>query len=190
MTTAALILAGGLGTRLGGTDKAFIPLHGSPLITYLLGRLTPQTACIAISANGDPARFAAFHLPVLPDRHPGKGPLAGVAAGLAWAARMGVTALLSIPVDTPFIPENLLAALSPAPSVAVYDGRQHHLVALWQVSFLPALEDFLAQPGAYKVRDALALCAARPVIFTGPTDPFLNINTPEDLAAAAQVKTT
>ncbi len=89
-----------------------------------------------------------------------------------------------MPVDTPFAPLNLLAALSPAAAVACYGGRQHHLVAHWPVTLRPALEQFLAAPGAYRVRDALALCAARPVDFAGPFDPFLNINTQEDLAAA------
>jgi molybdenum cofactor guanylyltransferase len=186
---AGLILAGGQGTRLGGADKAFVRLHGAALITHLLARLTPQGCqALAVSANGDPARFAAYGLAVLPDAPElaGKGPLAGVAAGLAWAATMGADFLLTVPVDTPFIPANLLAALTPGPSVAVYQGRQHHLVALWPVAFLPALKNFLGQPGAYKVRDALRLCAARQVAFAGPTDPFLNINTQEDLASAGR----
>jgi molybdopterin-guanine dinucleotide biosynthesis protein A len=182
----ALILAGGGGTRLGGVDKAFLHLNGQPLISLLLRRLMPQAGQIAISANGDSARFAAFNLPVLPDGPlSGKGPLAGVAAGLAWAQSIGAAELLTVPVDTPFIPENLLECLTPAPAVATWRGRQHHLVASWQVAALPQLRAFLAAPGSYKVRDALALCNARHVAFDGDTDPFLNINTPEDLAAAA-----
>jgi molybdopterin-guanine dinucleotide biosynthesis protein A len=185
MTIAALILAGGRGTRLGGVDKAFVNLGGRALIEHLLARLAPQVRDVAISANGEPRRFNAYGLPVLPDRLAGKGPLAGVAAGLGWAASIGAEAMLSVPVDTPFIPQDLLASLTPAPSVAVYAGRQHHLVALWPVGFLPALERFLAAPGAYKVRDALALCGAQQVAFGGGSDPFININTPEDLAAAS-----
>jgi molybdopterin-guanine dinucleotide biosynthesis protein A len=186
MTPAALILAGGQGSRLGYVDKAFLRLDDQPLISLLRARLAPQTPHIAISANGDPSRFAALHLPVLPDapEHAGKGPLAGVAAGLAWAQNIGADTLLTVPVDTPFTPTDLLAALGPAAAVACYGGRQHHLVAHWPVSLLPDLQTFLAAPGAYRVRDALALCAARPVRFAGPIDPFLNINTAEDLAAA------
>jgi molybdopterin-guanine dinucleotide biosynthesis protein A len=185
MTIVALILAGGQGTRLGGVDKAFVALGGRPLVEHLLARLAPQVREIGISANAEPGRFATFGLPVLPDRWVGKGPLAGIAAGLGWAASIGAAGMLSVPVDTPFIPDDLLLRLTPAPSVAMYAGRQHHLVALWPVAFLPALEGFLAAPGAYKVRDALALCGARQVGFGGERDPFLNINTPEDLAAAA-----
>ena len=140
MTTAALILAGGQGSRLGYVDKAFLCLNGQPLIALLLARLAPQVQHIAISANGDPSRFAALPLPVLADapEHAGKGPLAGVAAGLAWAGqKLGAATLLTVPVDTPFAPMDLLARLSPAPAVACYGGRQHHLVAHWPVALLP-----------------------------------------------------
>ncbi|GAN80432.1 molybdenum cofactor guanylyltransferase MobA [Acidocella aminolytica] len=183
MTIAALILAGGKATRFGGADKAFVPLHGRPLIAHVLDLLRPQVAPIAISANGDPARFIKFGLPVLPDApdFSACGPLAGVAAGLAWAKRVNATFLLTMPVDTPFFPATLVADLSPGPSVAVYAGRQHHLVALWPVSFLPALEDFLHRDAKYKVRDALTLCLARPVHFTSSRDPFTNLNSPADL---------
>jgi molybdopterin-guanine dinucleotide biosynthesis protein A len=185
---AALILAGGAGSRLGGVDKAFINLAGRPLLAHLLARLVPQTKTIAISANGALARFAAFGLPVLPDGTlAGKGPLAGVAAGLAWAAGQGANALLTVPVDTPFIPADLAANLHPAPAVAAWQGRQHHLVATWPVTTLSVLLNFLAAPGEYKVRGALALCGARQVAFTAPQDPFLNINTPAELAAARQL---
>jgi len=185
---AALILAGGQGVRLGGADKAFLNLRGQPLIEHVLTRLAPQVQTIAISANGDPGRFAPYNLPVLPDAkaHTAKGPLAGVAAGLAWASAQGAAALLTVPVDTPFFPLGLAAALAPAPAVACFQGRQHHLVALWPVALLPRLEAFLAEPGKYKVRDALALGRARQVDFLGATDPFLNINTKDDFAIAAQ----
>jgi molybdopterin-guanine dinucleotide biosynthesis protein A len=186
MSIAALILAGGQGSRLGYVDKAFLDLDDRPLVARLLERLAPQVDTIAISANGDPSRFAPWPQPVLGDSpdHAGKGPLAGLAAGLAWAEQIGAATLLTVPVDTPFAPLNLVAALSPAAAVACHGGRQHHLVAHWPVTVRPALERFLSAPGAHRVRDALALCAARPVAFPGPIDPFLNINTPEDLAAA------
>jgi molybdopterin-guanine dinucleotide biosynthesis protein A len=183
---AALILAGGRGTRLAGADKALIPLAGEPLLTHLLTRLTPQIQTIAISANGNLARFAPYNFPILPDSpaHTGKGPLAGIAAGLAWAQSIGATSLLTIPVDTPFIPADLAARLTPAPAVAVWQSRQHHLVAHWPTAFLPALTDFLSTPSAYKVRDALTRAAAAQIHFTNAEDPFLNINTPNDLVEA------
>jgi len=181
-----LILAGGQGSRLGGVDKAFLPLRGRPLIDHVVLRLAPQVAHVAISANGMLSRFDTYGFPVLADApdHVGKGPLAGVAAGLAWAQGAGADALLTIPVDTPFVPADFCQALQPAPAVACHAGRQHHLAALWRVDFLPALAAFLKKPGSYKVRDALALMGARAVNFPGDMDPFLNINTPADLAAA------
>jgi molybdopterin-guanine dinucleotide biosynthesis protein A len=182
---AGLILAGGTGSRLGGVDKALLTLDGQPLIAHLLPRLAPQVGPLAISANGDPSRFAAWSLPVLPDgARAGIGPLAGVAAGLEFAAAVGAAALLTVPVDTPFIPADLAARLAPAPAVATHGGRQHHLVALWPVGFLPELLAYLAGPGAGPVLDALRLCAARPVAFPQAMDPFHNINTAADLAAA------
>ncbi|OYV25968.1 MAG: molybdenum cofactor guanylyltransferase [Acidocella sp. 20-63-7] len=183
---AGLILAGGQGSRLGGTDKALLELGGETLLARAQARLAPQVAALALSANGDPARFGVLALPVLPDdpAFAGRGPLAGVLAGLTWAENIGATALLTLPVDTPFFPDNLAASLSPAPAVAVWRGRQHHLVATWPTSFRAALAEFLAQPSAYKVRDALSRCGAAQVDFGAAKDPFLNINTPDDLAAA------
>jgi molybdopterin-guanine dinucleotide biosynthesis protein A len=183
---AALILAGGTGSRLGGADKAFVQLNGQPLIAHLLARLTPQVATIAISANGDATRFDAYPLPVLPDGPlAGFGPLAGLATGLEWAAQQNADSLVTVPVDTPFIPLDLVARLAPAPAVARYHGRQHHLVAHWPFSVLPRLRQFLRTGAPYKVRDFLSLCGARQIAFEGAADPFLNINTPEDLARAA-----
>ena len=185
MNIAALILAGGKATRFGGVDKAFVSLHGRPLLEHVLERLRPQASPIAISANGNPARFAAYGLKVLADapEFAACGPLAGVAAGLAWAAGQGADWLLTMPVDTPAFPLTLAADLSPGPAVAVYEGRQHHLTALWPVSFGAGLEDFLRRDAKYKVRDALALCGARQVAFTSARDPFANLNSPEDLLA-------
>jgi molybdopterin-guanine dinucleotide biosynthesis protein A len=182
---AALILAGGRGTRIGGADKALISLNGQPFIAHLLARLRAQTAELAISANGDAARFDAYDLPVLPDGPlAGFGPLAGLAAGLQWAAQLGAASLVTVPVDTPFIPLDLIARLTPAPAVAVFEGRQHHLVAHWRVADRPDLVRFLQTSPPYKVRDFLNLCTARQVNFAAAADPFLNVNTPEDLAIA------
>jgi len=185
---AALILAGGSGSRLGGADKAFVPLAGQPLIAHLLARLTPQVEKIAISANGDATRFDSFPFLVLPDgKLTGFGPLAGLKAGLEWAAQQEAESLITVPVDTPFIPLDLAKRLTPAPAVAVYHGRQHHLVAHWQVSALPVLRQFLKTGAPFKVRDFLTICGARQIAFEAASDPFLNINTPEDLAEATRL---
>jgi len=194
---AAVILAGGRGSRLGGVDKAFLLLAGKPLIAHVLEKLRPQMPQmpqnsapqkIAISANGDPTRFAPYALPVLPDgSHAGAGPLAGIIAGLAWAKSIGATALLTIPVDTPFFPDDFLARLTPAPAVAVHHARQHHLAANWPTAALPLLETFLTSAHPKRVRDAHTRLKTRQIHFDSQTDPFHNINTPEDLAAAEKL---
>ncbi|MEM6490044.1 MAG: NTP transferase domain-containing protein, partial [Pseudomonadota bacterium] len=82
---AGVILAGGLARRMGGGDKALLALAGRPLLAHVIERLAPQVDGLALNANGDPARFARFGLPVLADTVPGfAGPLAGVLAGMRW----------------------------------------------------------------------------------------------------------
>lgn len=185
MKVAGLILAGGKATRFAGADKAFIPLAGKPLLAHVLARLQTQVARIAISANGDPARFAAYGLSVLPDdlRFQDHGPLAGVLSGLRWASGQKLEFLLTTPVDTPFLPCDLLSRLWPGPSVVLQNGYIQPLVALWPVSFAADLEAFLRQPGKHKVSLALARCQARQVAFSDPDETFANINSPADLAA-------
>ncbi len=186
MTHAALILAGGEARRLGGIDKALLVLDGRSLLEGIIALLRPQASPIALSANGDPARFAPFGLPVLPDgAFAGQGPLAGVLAGLDWAAAQGAEALLTVPGDTPFIPPDLAAALAPPPACAMSAGQVHHLVALWPVPVRAALRRFLGDPGPRGVRDFTAGLAMRRVDFPVVAwDPFHNVNTPDDLEAA------
>ena len=181
---AALVLAGGSARRLGGVDKPLLALGGLPLLARILDRVGLPD--IAISANGDPARFAMFGLPVLDDGpFVGQGPLAGVLAGLDWAERLNAGALLTIPGDTPFVPAGLAEALAPAPACAASNGRVHHLVALWPVSCLDGLRAVLAVNGRRDVRHFAELIGMRPVDFgTMKRDPFTNINTREDIAAA------
>lgn len=181
---AAVVLAGGSARRLGGVDKPLLELAGRPLLQHILDRL--KIADIAISANGDPARYARFGLPVLHDgAFEGEGPLAGILAGLDWAESLGATELLSVPGDTPFIPANLAVALSPAPACAASRGRLHYLVALWPVSCREHARSILSRPGPRDIRHFSAAIGMRRVDFpTGKCDAYLNINTPEDLAAA------
>jgi molybdopterin-guanine dinucleotide biosynthesis protein A len=176
----ALILAGGQARRMGGGDKPLCLLAGRTLLAHLIATLVPDHPHLAISANGDPNRFALPY-PVLPDPFPGHGPLAGVLAGLEWATALGATTLLTVPGDTPLVPPGLAAALAPAPSVAETAGRRHHLVALWPVAAAPALRAWLFQPGSRSVRAFAETLAMRPVPFPG--DPFANVNTPADLVS-------
>ena len=189
----AVILAGGEARRLGGIDKTLIALDGTPVLSLILRCLRPQVHRIALSANGDPSRFAAFGLPVLADDRPGIGPLAGLLRGLDWAAEQGADAWLTVPGDTPFIPPDLLHRLSPAPAVAVSDARRHHLAATWPTAWrlpLAAYLDGLAADAPRRSFGTRAFAQSmsppmREVTFaTEPVDPFFNVNTPSDRLAA------
>lgn len=193
---AALILAGGEARRMGGVDKALVPLAGRPLLAHLLARLRPQIGAIALSANGDPLRFAEFGLPVVADSETGQGPLAGVLAGLDWALDQGYDALITAPVDTPLLPTDLVARLFAAsengrrPALAQtaprgeIPARNHPTVALWPVALRPSVAAALAA-GERRLR--MALAGAVVVPFEAAHDPFANLNSPEDFAAAEAV---
>ncbi|MBA4489788.1 molybdenum cofactor guanylyltransferase MobA [Paracoccus sp. S1E-3] len=190
----AVILAGGLSSRMGGGDKVLLALNGQPMLAHVISRLAPQAGPLAISANGDPARFARFGLPVLADSLPDfPGPLAGVLAAMDWAAGLGASAVLTAAGDTPFPPEDLaaklLAAAGPGgPALAAdraSDGatRLHPTFGLWptalRADLRAALKDGLRRPRQWAAQHQAGIA-----LFGGP-DPFFNINTPDDLARAA-----
>jgi molybdopterin-guanine dinucleotide biosynthesis protein A len=179
---------------MGGGDKTLLRIGGRPLLSHILHSLTGQVGTLALSANGDPARFGNFSLPVLPDTTGfDAGPLAGVLAGLDWAASLGAEALLSVPGDTPFLPGDLARRLANGArtggAVAASpdsDGRlrRHPTCALWQVGRRHALREAL-EGGLRKVGLWADLQNAATVRFESlPFDPFFNVNTPDDLAWA------
>jgi molybdopterin-guanine dinucleotide biosynthesis protein A len=183
-----VILAGGEGRRMAGADKALVPLAGRPLIAHVLDRLEPQVERVLVSANGDAARFAGFGCPVVADAAP-QGPLSGVLAALTVAAGMGATHIVSTPVDTPFLPGDLVPQLllaaegsSGGLALAADATGDHPATALWPVGLAPALAAYLAAGEAKVTRFTDAHHAAR-AVFPDPRA-FLNLNTPEDLAAA------
>jgi molybdopterin-guanine dinucleotide biosynthesis protein A len=186
MVIFGAILAGGQGRRMGGADKAFLPLAGRPLIAQAIDRLGPQVAELAISANGDASRFATFALPVLPDVAP-LGPLAGVLAALDWAEGHA-DAVVTVAVDTPFFPCDLVPRLYDAGNgdlaIATSAGRAHPTFAFWPVALRTGLRAALAQGEAKVMRFTDSHHAAVADFAEGPPDPFWNLNTPADLAAA------
>lgn len=190
----ALILAGGLGRRLGGRDKALLPLAGRPLLAHVQDRLAGQAGRLWLSANGDPARFAGFGLTIISDAGPpGAGPLAGILAGLDAVAAAGDAdraAVLVVPVDAPLLPADLAARLSaaqPAPGtmvLAASGGRRHPVIGLWPLAMRADIRAALARRES-KVGALPAAAAAGTVEWPSvPYDPFLNVNRPEDAAAA------
>jgi len=189
-----LILAGGLARRMGGGDKPLLRLGGRTLLARVAERLETQCgAGLALSANGDPARFGAFPGPVLPDTLPDRpGPLAGILAGLEHAASRGVGAIVSVSGDAPFLPADLVArlvAVRPEAGIALAASgeRRHYTIALWPAALRHDMRRYLEggerRVGGFIARHPAA-AASWPV---APLDPFLNINTPEDLAAAEAV---
>jgi molybdenum cofactor guanylyltransferase len=186
-----LILAGGQARRMGGGDKPLLRLGGRTLLERVVERLGPQCgAGLALSANGDPARFAGFPGPILPDPLPDQpGPLAGILAGLEYAAAQGTGRVLSVSGDAPFLPDDLVMRLHAVASetgiaLAASGAREHYTIALWPAGLRDDLRDYLGRGerrvGAFIARHRTAV-ATWPV---EPVDPFLNINSPEDLAAA------
>lgn len=202
--TPAILLAGGRATRLGGGDKCLRPLAGRPILLRIIDILRPQVGPMLLNANGDPARFAAFGLPVaaddLPD-HP--GPLAGILAGLDWMAAKFPAAhfALSVSTDCPFLPADLVQRLDSALAaedadivLAASAGRVHPVIGLWRVTLRTDLRRALTSEGLRKVELFCDRHRTRHVSFpTTTVDPFLNLNTEADFAAAeshlAQIKT-
>ena len=199
---AGLVLAGGGSTRLGGGDKTLLSLDGEPMMSVIIARLTPQVENIAISANGDPERFARYGVPVLADDPAGSaGPLSGVLSGMRWAASCtGCSRILTVAGDTPFFPDDLATRLREAVqgfpeqvAVAASGGRKHPVFALWPVGLAEKLARFLADGTTYKVNAFLETLDAATVEFPpipttdGAVDPFFNVNTPDDLAQAQAI---
>lgn len=185
-----LILAGGRSSRMGGGTKAELELGGRRLVDLSLDRLEPQVSAVAINAN-DP--LDATH-PVIADTMKGHlGPLAGIQAGLDWAITQNATHMVSVAVDTPFfpcdlVPRLLMAGAEAASGLAVAataDG-DHGTFAIWPVSVRDELAAYLAN-GGRKVRDFTDAHSAGKAMFADTTPPaFFNINTPDDAQMAAQ----
>jgi len=197
-----LLLAGGQSRRMGGGDKALRLLGGRPLLQRVIDRMRPQVAALVLNANGDPARFAGFGLPVVPDSIPDfAGPLAGILAGLDWAAahRPDCPLIASVATDAPFLPENLVSNLHPGMAAegaelacAASAGQPHPVIGLWPVRLRDDLRRALVEEGVRKVdvwtgRYRLATVSF-PELSLGDglaIDPFFNANRPEDFDRAA-----
>ncbi|MEM9320091.1 MAG: molybdenum cofactor guanylyltransferase MobA [Pseudomonadota bacterium] len=186
MTPAlGVILAGGQARRMGGGDKGRLMLGAHSLIEHVINRLRPQVSRMALNANGDPTRFGDLGLPVLADSiadHP--GPLAGVLAGLDWAASQGAASIVTVAADTPFFPRDLVARLEAAgPLALAADGNgRHPTFGHWPVALREDLRDALTS-GQRKIVVWTDSHHAGEAMFPGE-DAFFNINTPDDLAAA------
>ena len=193
-----LVLAGGLARRMGGGDKARVRIGDRTILERVLARIVPQCGAVIINANGDPTRFADTGLLVVANSVPDfAGPLAGILAGLDWAAAHApdVADIVSVPGDCPFLPADLVTRLSAAraaagtPLACARSGDwRHPVVGLWPVALRDDLRKALTAEGLHKIeawtaRHGVAI-ADWPV---APVDPFFNVNTPEDAAEASRV---
>ena len=177
-----------------GVDKALVRLAGRPLIAYAIERLHPQVGALAISANGDAGRFAAFGLPVLADDPANRdaGPLAGVAAGLVFAEREGWPLLATAPCDAPFAPADYVHLMAKAMAIsgafaalAESPNGLEPLFALWRVAALAPLRAYLAEGGRSPRAFLTSLGATRvPFATSEGDDAFTNLNSPAELERA------
>jgi molybdopterin-guanine dinucleotide biosynthesis protein A len=197
---AGVLLAGGLSRRMGGGDKCLRELGGQPILAHIIARAAPQVGPLVLNANGDPARFADFGLPVAADVVAGyAGPLAGVLTGLDWAAAKapGAAWLASFACDAPFFPTDMVARMVAAVEAAGADlacavthGRTHPVFGLWPLALREDLRRAMVEEEIRKVDLWTARYNLVEVAFpdvdtpAGPRDPFFNTNRPEDLEEA------
>jgi molybdopterin-guanine dinucleotide biosynthesis protein A len=197
-TTAGILLAGGRATRMGGGDKSLKLLAGTSILARVIEIMQPQCDALLINANGDPARFAPYRLPVVADDVTGfAGPLAGILAGLDFIAAHlpEIRFAVSVATDTPFLPSDLVVRLHAARqqkqadiACATSGGSTHHVIALWPITIagdlrhalvaddIRAVQRFMAR---YKIAYADWPCV--------PYDPFFNANEPADIDAAEAI---
>jgi molybdopterin-guanine dinucleotide biosynthesis protein A len=193
-----VLLAGGLARRMGGGDKPMRTIGGKTILERVIARLAPQCDGLVLNANGDPARFAAFGLPVIADDVADfPGPLAGILAALDWMAanRPDVKRVLSAAADCPFLPRDLVARLEQARAaenaelaVAASDGQTHPVVGLWSVALRDELRHALVKEDIRKIDRWTARYKLATVTWpVTPLDPFFNANTVDDIAEAERL---
>ena len=198
MNIVGVLLAGGLARRMGGGDKPLRLIAGRPILDRVIERLRPQVAGLVLNANGDPARFAAYGLPVVADSVPDfAGPLAGILAGLDWTAehRPDCPMIVSVATDAPFLPIDLVARMEQAVAAESADlacaasgGQAHPVIGLWPVRLRDDLRHALGDEGIRKVDVWTARYRLARVAFSDrPVDPFFNANRPGDLDEAARL---
>ncbi|TCP27588.1 molybdenum cofactor guanylyltransferase MobA [Rhodovulum adriaticum] len=194
-----VVLAGGRSSRMGGRDKALLPLGADRMIDHVLMRLVPQCSAVALNRNGGSAPLAGLGLQFLSDPFPGyPGPLAGILSAMEWAAGQGASHVVTVAVDTPFFPGNLVARLwasktdTSGPVLASCPdeagvSRLHPAFGLWPASLRADARKALID-GKRKVRQwAKGLDPAIAEFDRLSYDPFLNVNTPQDLARAERL---
>ena len=188
MSVVVAILAGGAGRRIGG-DKPRRLLGGARLLDHALTCASGSAAPVILAAR-TPEQVEGFAGTVVLDAPGIEGPLAGLLSALSWAAEAGADRVLTLPCDMPFLPNDLLPRLEQAlalglgVAVAASDGRLHPVCALWRTTVVPTLVQRTGE-GRLSLRglsEAVGCAVVDWPVEGG--DPFININTAGDLAAA------
>ncbi|MGO1117921.1 molybdenum cofactor guanylyltransferase MobA [Rhodovibrionaceae bacterium A322] len=193
-----VLLAGGLSRRMGGGDKTLQSIDGKPILDRVISRAEPQVHQLVLNVNGDPSRFAHYDLPIAPDSIEGfAGPLAGVLAGMDWAAEHmpGCQWIVTFATDAPFLPLDLVACLRAEQGAqcatlacAKSNGRSHPVFGLWPLSLRADLRKAMVEEDLRKVDLFTARYNLAEVVWpTQPFDPFFNANRPDDLKEAERI---
>jgi molybdopterin-guanine dinucleotide biosynthesis protein A len=183
---------------MGGGDKPMRTIGGRTILARVIARLAPPCDGLILNANGDPARFAAFGLPVIADTvQDFPGPLAGILAALDWTAadRPDAAWILSAAADCPFLPRDLVVRLQQARieqdaqlAVAASAGQTHPVIGLWSVSLREELRHALVVEDIRKIDRWTARYKLATVTWLAePLDPFFNANTMDDIAEAERL---
>ena len=190
-----ILLAGGLARRMGGGDKCLRLLGGETILSRIISVVAPQVEVLALNANGDPDRFASYGLPVVADTIEGNaGPLAGVLAGMEWAAKHYPNCpwVMTVPTDAPFLPNDLVSRMRGAVTeersdlaCAASGDRTNPVCGLWPVRLREALREAMTAEDIRKVDVWTGRYSLSIIEFSNdPFDPFFNTNRPEDLVRA------
>ena len=197
--TVGVLLAGGLARRMGGGDKPMKSIAGRTILERVIARVAPQCDQLILNANGDPARFASFEMPVVADIVDGfAGPLAGILTAFDWTARHrpDVQWVLSVTTDSPFLPHDLVERLHQARggkegallAVAASGGQAHHAIGLWNIALRDDLHHALVDEDMRQISRWTARYNVATATWPAePVDPFFNVNTAEDVAEAERL---
>lgn len=184
-TVTGVILAGGEARRMGGQDKGLIQIAGKPMIEYILDAIAGQVNTVIINANRNQDRYRCYGYPVIGDEFEGfNGPLAGMASCMG---KINTELMLTVPCDSPYIPEDLAKRLyrqlreKHADISAAHDGKRIQPVfALMKCNLLSSLLDYLNQ-GDRKIDRWFGQHHLAVTDFSDKPETFININTPEDI---------
>lgn len=195
---AGIILAGGQARRLGGVSKADIIIGAQSCFDRSYKALSVELAQIAVSLAAPNPDLSGELPQILDASEEGlkkTGPAMAILASLVWADNHGLDFIMTLPVDTPFVPpdftKKLIAAYQKTPhqsQVAMNESGSHWLHALWPVRVLAKLKNAVYEDKIHRIAQLHDSLDYQKIDFSGlPYDGFHNINRPEDIEKARQI---